>query len=1032
MAGPSTTKRLRIGVDVGGTNTDGVIIDPTQSQSPNKGILAHHKAPTTTNPSDGINAAITHMFTASDPPVDPADVASVTIGTTHFVNAVVERDAARLCRVAVIRLAGPFGKHAPPCVDWPEDMRELVLGYWASVGGGLEVDGVLIRELDEEAVRRECKAIKEMGIRAVVVNGVFSPIDTVYRQEERAAEIVREVLGADADVVLSKEVANLGFLERENAAILNAAILPFARRTIRSFQEPVRELGLDCPVFITQNDGTLLAGEIAARLPIRTFSSGPTNSMRGAAFLIQGEEQQEGQAMMVVDIGGTTTDIGLLLANGFPRQQAAYSELAGVRMNFSCPDIKSIGLGGGSIIRKGASGRPTTVGPDSVGYKLTEEAVVFGGSVLTTTDATVLARPDVKIGDASLVQGKLSDDELSETRAIIKQKLEKVIDMMKTSPEDIPVLLVGGGAVISPDDLKGASKVLKPRFSEVANAIGAAMARVSAVVDTVKSTESKSTQKLLEEISAEATDKTVAAGASRESVKVVEMETLPLQYIANKTRFIVRAAGDFDFSRTDLATVPPPKEEERTLNDMDQYEKKARTNGDTSAGSTGPEKPEPRGEAADVDPSTYRPTVKNRVWFVNEIDLLWISTGCYILGTGGGGSPYSHMVRLRQLLRTGAVVRVVSPDDLKDTDRVGCGGGMGSPTVGIEKLAGDEMMQAQAELAKVLPPDGRATHMIALEIGGGNGLQGMMLGASANMDLPCVDGDWMGRAYPTKWQTTPVVFNERQPVFCPLSMCDGNGNTIIMTSATSDLQVERALRAAISQMGSHAGCAEGPVSGAETRRWVVEHTISAAWRIGRAVEKARRANMVDEVAEEIVKEVGGSGAAKVLWKGKIVGVTRTLRMGHVYGECLIEGMDVAEAKEGDTGALKHVQGRSRFEGVIKIPFKNENIAAIRGREQENTDGNGEALEKQEDVLCIVPDLISVIDAQNGEAIGTPEYRYGLLVTVLGIAASDRWTGSERGIEIGGPEGFGIHHLKYQPLGKFVKPVSVIDEFDTRE
>lgn len=1025
MAEPHSTKRLRIGVDVGGTNTDGVIIDPSQSSSTNKGILAYHKAPTTTNPSDGINAAITHMFTSSDPPINPADVASVTIGTTHFVNAVVERDANRLCKVAVLRLAGPFGKHAPPCVDWPEDMRDLVLGYWASVDGGLEVDGILIRELDEGAVRQQCQAIKEKGIRAVVVNGVFSPIDTVYRQEERAAEIVREVLGADVDVVLSKEVANLGFLERENAAILNAAILPFARRTIRSFQDPVRKLGLECPVFITQNDGTLLAGEIAAKLPIRTFSSGPTNSMRGAAFLIQGEEQQEGQAIMVVDIGGTTTDVGLLLANGFPRQQAAYSELAGVRMNFSCPDIKSIGLGGGSIIRKGADGRPTTVGPDSVGYKLTEEAVVFGGGVLTTTDATVLARPDVNIGNSSLVQGKLTGDELSETTAIIKQKLEKVIDMMKTSPEDLPVLLVGGGAVISPDELKGASKVLKPRYSGVANAIGAAMARVSAVVDTVKSTETKSTKVLLEEISAEVTEKTVAAGALRDSVKAVEMETLPLQYIANKTRFILRAAGDFDFSRMDLATVPPASEAELAANDMGQYEKKARANGVTSTDPNGTEKPEPRREITDVDPATYRPTVKNRVWFVNETDLTWISTGCYILGTGGGGSPYSHMVRMRQMLRAGAVVRVVSPDDLQDDDRVGCGGGMGSPTVGIEKLAGDEMMQAQMDLANILPVDKRATHMIALEIGGGNGLQGMILGASTNMDLPCVDGDWMGRAYPTKWQTTPVVFNERQPIFCPLSMCDGNGNTIIMTSATSDLQVERALRAAISQMGSHAGCAEGPVSGAETRRWAVEHTISAAWRIGRAVEKARRANIVDEVAEEIVKEVGGSGAARVLWKGKIVGVTRTLRMGHIYGECLIEGMDVADAKEGDTGALKSGQGRSRFEGVIKIPFKNENIAAIKVRD-------GEALEKQEDVLCIVPDLISVIDAQNGEAIGTPEYRYGLLVTVLGISASDRWTSLERGVEIGGPEGFGIHHLKYQPLGKFVKPVSVIDEFDTSD
>lgn len=134
-----------------------------------------------------------------------------------------------------------------------------------------------------------------------------------------------------------------------------------ARRTIRSFQEPVRALGLKCPVFITQNDGTILSGEMAAKLPIRTFSSGPTNSMRGAAFLVQGGVSEN---IMVVEIGGTTTDVGLLLANGFPRQQAAYSDLAGVRMNFSCPDIKSIGLDGGSIVRNQDN---MTIVPDSVG-----------------------------------------------------------------------------------------------------------------------------------------------------------------------------------------------------------------------------------------------------------------------------------------------------------------------------------------------------------------------------------------------------------------------------------------------------------------------------------------------------------------------------------------------------------------------------------------------------------------------------------------------------------------------------------------
>jgi N-methylhydantoinase A/oxoprolinase/acetone carboxylase beta subunit len=161
------------------------------------------------------------------------------------------------------------------------------------------VDGNLIADIDLEEIKDQCETIKQKGITSIVVIGVFSPIDSTYRQEERAAQVINDTLPG-CRVVLSKEVANLGFLERENAAILNASILPFARKTIRSFQEPVKRLGLTCPVFLSQNDGTILSGEMASRLPIRTFSSGPTNSMRGAAYLAQGETNE---AMMVVDIG---------------------------------------------------------------------------------------------------------------------------------------------------------------------------------------------------------------------------------------------------------------------------------------------------------------------------------------------------------------------------------------------------------------------------------------------------------------------------------------------------------------------------------------------------------------------------------------------------------------------------------------------------------------------------------------------------------------------------------------------------------
>ena len=142
-----------------------------------------------------------------------------------------------------------------------------------------------------------------------------------------------------------------------------------------------------------------------------------------------------------------------------------------------------------------------------------------------------------------------------------------------------------------------------------------------------------------------------------------------------------------------------------------------------------------------------------------------------------------------------------------------------------------------------------------------------------------------------------------------------------MTQAKSELMVEKAFRAALSQMGSHVACAKGPITGKNTKSWVVEHTISLSWRIGRAVALSRSLNQIDTVAESIISEVGGDGSAKILFKGKIVGVERTLRMGHVYGEVIIQSMDVK-------GAADDFSEKGR----LKIPFKNENILGIKEEE----------------------------------------------------------------------------------------------------
>ena len=144
------------------------------------------------------------------------------------------------------------------------------------------------------------------GITCIAIVGVFSPLDEDIHQEEQVSHIIRRYL-PNSHITLSRSVGGLGLIERENAAILNSSLLPYARRITRAFKSSAESLGLKCPVFVTTNDGMLLGLNDAMKVPIRTFSSGPTNSMRGANFLaeLSGYKVPEKSAL-VIDVGGTS------------------------------------------------------------------------------------------------------------------------------------------------------------------------------------------------------------------------------------------------------------------------------------------------------------------------------------------------------------------------------------------------------------------------------------------------------------------------------------------------------------------------------------------------------------------------------------------------------------------------------------------------------------------------------------------------------------------------------------------------------
>ncbi len=512
----------RLGIDVGGTNTDAAILDEAHR------VIAKTKAATTADVSSGIGEAVGRVLALSKLP--PAGITNAMLGTTHATNAIVERKG--LSRVGAIRLSGPSGHAIPPFIEWPRDLLDVLGCPWAIVKGGYEYNGAPISRPDRDEIRAALETIAKKRIDALAVSGAFSPISE--EQEMLVEELAHEVLGKGFPVTRSRDIGSIGLIERENAAVLNAAIRSLAEKAYGAFQNVLAGHGIRAELFITQNDGTLMSIEYARRYPVLTIASGPTNSLRGAAFL-SGLKNA-----IVVDVGGTTTDVGVLI-NGFPRESSSAVQMGGVRTNFRMPDLISIGLGGGSLVD--LSKTPPLVGPRSVGFRITSEALVFGGRTLTATDAAV-AGGVASLGDAALVRGV--DRQLaSAALAVMKGMVEEQIDRMKTSAEGLPVVLVGGGSILLPDRLQGASTVARPDHFEVANAIGAAIAQVSGAVDAVFDTAGRGREKVLEDAKAAAVAEAVKAGADPATTTVVEVEEIPLAYLpANTVRFKIKAVGD--------------------------------------------------------------------------------------------------------------------------------------------------------------------------------------------------------------------------------------------------------------------------------------------------------------------------------------------------------------------------------------------------------------------------------------------------------------------------------------------------------
>jgi uncharacterized protein len=346
-----------------------------------------------------------------------------------------------------------------------------------------------------------------------------------------------------------------------------------------------------------------------------------------------------------------------------------------------------------------------------------------------------------------------------------------------------------------------------------------------------------------------------------------------------------------------------------------------------------------------------------RTLTIDDIEAL--AVGAWVLGTGGGGSPYLGLLNMRQLYAAGHQVQLMPPEDLADDDMVAVVSNMGAPLVGQERLTDSRnMARAVTLMEEYLGREFRA--IMSVEIGGNNGIQPMM--AAAHLNRPVVDADAMGRAYPEA-QMTSFAVGDLKP--WPLSMVDPRGIEGIVAKVPSWKWMERLSRKMCVEVGSIASTCKAPRTGAEVKQWGIPHTTTQAIKLGQAIRLAQREHR--DPIEAILENEDG----RLLFRGKVVDIARRTTEGFLRGTAKLEGLD--DWRD------------SRFE----LAFQNE-----------------WAVGWQDGVARVMtPDLICVLDTVSGEAIGTETLRYGQRATVIALRAPSVFL-SPRGLEYVGPRAFG--------------------------
>ncbi len=330
-------RHLLLGVDTGGTYTDAVALSAESGE-----VVASAKALTTrADLAVGIEAAIAGLQG-----IDPQAVAMVGLSTTLATNAIVEGHGGRACLLLI--------GYDPVLIERFGFRRDLVVDDPVHISGGHDLYGRPAQPLDEAAVRRVA-AERAGRVDAFAVSdylGVRNP-----EHELRVKEILTQLTGLP--VTCGHELSDeLDSIRRATTVALNARLIPMLQELLQAVRRALAQRGIHAPLMLVKGDGSLMGADLAMEHPVETILSGPAASVLGARHLSGRDD------LLVVDMGGTTTDLAIL-RRGRPRASTRGAWVGGWRTLVRAVDTRSVGLGGDSLVALDAN-QELQIGPERV------------------------------------------------------------------------------------------------------------------------------------------------------------------------------------------------------------------------------------------------------------------------------------------------------------------------------------------------------------------------------------------------------------------------------------------------------------------------------------------------------------------------------------------------------------------------------------------------------------------------------------------------------------------------------------------